>query len=135
MDTVRFTAHRTEDTYSFSVRTDGLLRLEEEGRLIIEFREKRTNLGTGKSTTGPLQTVEVPLEQVSEIVCERAWFGFVQRLRITTRSMRALDGLSIADGNEVVIPIGRRGGDTARNLAALVANRLADAELRRLRGD
>ncbi len=128
---VRLKRSATEEGRYLSWRADGLLRLDADA-LVLEYRETCTDYGTTERTDpGAVRRIEVPLGAVESLEVRRRFLrGPLLVLRL--RSLAPLDGVRYADGARLSLPVARAEAARARELRGAVAERLAEAALRRL---
>jgi hypothetical protein len=124
---VPFTSRRWTDSYEAMVTVHGLLRNEPEG-LVFEFRRSEHSFGVRPRVEDPIRTVAIPWAEIQSLTYRRRFLGW-GHLVLRTRSLRALDGIAIAQGNELVLPVSRAERLAARDLAATVEMNLADRRL------
>ena len=121
--TVPFTNRFWTDMYDAVVTVRGVLRTEEDG-LVLEFSAQRDYASARKEDD--IHTVHVPWPEVQSLTFRRecCWAA---SLVLRTRSLRALEGLPAAQGNELTVSVSRADRLTARELAANVELALAEA--------
>ena len=115
------------DSYDAQITLRGLVRTEPDG-LVVEFRRSENRWGLGPSSEDQIRTVVIPWDEVQSLQY-RQWWIFHASLLLQTRTLRALEGVPKAQGNEVSLPIARRDRLAARDLAATVEMALADRRL------
>lgn len=124
--TVPFNNASWTDTYEALVNVRGVLRIEPDG-LVVEYRRTERDFASS-AREGEIQSVHVPWAEVQSITFRRKFFvGGVLVLR--TRSLRALEGVPSAKGNELSLTIARADRMTASQLAANVELALAEQHL------
>ena len=124
---VPFTTQNWTASYEAVITVRGLLRSEPQG-LALEFRRSEDSFGVKPTREDPIRTISIPWEEIQSLGYRRRFLGWGS-LVLRTRSLRALDGIPIAQGNELVIPIVRADRLVARELAATVEMALADRRL------
>ena len=102
------------DTAWVAVR--GLLRWEPD-RLVFEFRLAETSFSTGRTRSGEIRSVSVPLAEIQAAEYRKRWFGR-RSLVLRTRGLHALAELPNVAGNEVSLRIARADEHLARELVA-----------------
>lgn len=115
------------DAYDAQITLRGLVRTEPEG-LVLEFRRSENRWGMGPAREDEIRTVVIPWSEVQSLNY-RQWWIIRAVLVLRTRTLRALEGVPKAQGNEITLPIARRDRLAARDLAATVEMALADRRL------
>jgi hypothetical protein len=124
---VPFTSRSWTDSYEAMITVHGMLRSEPEG-LVFEFRRSEHSFGVKPRVEDPIRTISIPWAEIQSLTYRRRFLGW-GHLVLRTRSLRALDGIAIAQGNELVLPVSRAERLAARELAATVEMALADRRL------
>jgi hypothetical protein len=124
---VPFTRLFWNDSYEVQITLHGMLRTEEDG-LVLEFRRKENSFGRWPSKEDSISTVHIPWSEVQSITY-RQWWLVWGALVLRTRSLRALEGVPTAQGNELALPVARRDRLLARELAASVELALAEGRI------
>lgn len=124
---VPFTSRGWTDSYEAMITVHGLLRSELEG-LAFEFRRSEHSFGVRPRVEDPIRTVSIPWTEIQSLTYRRRFLGW-GHLVLRTRSLRALDGIPSAHGNELAVPISRADRMAARELAATVGLALADQRI------
>lgn len=124
---VPFTSRGWTDSYEAMIIVHGLLRSELEG-LAFEFRRSEHSFGVKPTVDDPIRTIAIPWTEIQSLTYRRRFLGW-GHLVLRTRSLRALDGIPSAQGNELVIPISRAERLSARELAANVELVLAERRI------
>ena len=124
---VPFTSQRWAASYESIITVQGLLRSEPRG-LVLEFRRSEHSYGVKPSREDPIRTISIPWEEIQSLEYRRRFWGSGS-LVLRTRSLRALDGIPIAAGNELAIPIVRADRLVAREIAASVELALAEQRI------
>jgi hypothetical protein len=115
------------ESASAQIRVRGVLRTEADG-LVLEYRRSVRDLGTTKLKEGEIRTVHVPWAEVQSLTFRRRLL-LGNALVLRTRSLRALEGVPLADGNELSLSVARGDRLAARELAANVELALAEHRL------
>lgn len=126
---VPFFRTRYGESYMSVTKTRGIVRCDDDA-IVIEFRATTTRYDTFASEQAGVESLTVPLDAVEALEAKGGIFG--ARLVLRTRSLRALEPLPDADGNEYVLRIPWRERGRARELAVTVSLQLASRELRQL---
>ena len=124
---VPFTHRYWTEAYDAVITVHGVLRTEEDG-LVLEFRRSEHSFGVKPSKEDEIRTVAIPWSEIQSLTY-RPRFLLVGSLVLRMRSLRALDGVPSAHGNELLIPISRGDRMTAREIAVNVELALADRRL------
>jgi len=124
---VPFTSQSWTASYEAVVTVQGLLRNEPRG-LVLEFRRSEHSYGIKPSREDPIRTLSIPWEEIQSLAYRRRFLASGS-LVLRTRSLRALDGIPMAQGNELVIPIARADRLVAREIAASVELALAEQRI------
>ena len=124
---VPFTSRSWTDSYEAMITVHGLLRNEPDG-LVFEFRRSEHSFGVKPSREDPIRTIAIPWSEIQSLAYRRRFLGWGD-LVLRTRSLRALDGIPSAQGNELVLPISRADRLAARELAANVELALAEQRI------
>ena len=112
------------------VTVRGLLRWEAD-RLVFEFRQEETKFETGRTSSGEIRSVNVPLAEIQSAEYRKRWFGR-RCIVLRARSLNALAGLPNAVGSEVTVVIARADERLARELVANLELARTEERLRRL---
>jgi hypothetical protein len=124
---VPFTRLFWNDSYDAQITLHGLVRTEEDG-LVLEFRRSENSWGRRPTRDDEIRAVTIPWIEVQSLGY-RPWWVIWGALVLRTRSLRALEGVPLARGNELTIPVARRNRMAARELAVTVELALADLRL------
>ena len=109
-------------------RVEGVARLERDA-LVLEFRIADALFGILRSSR---KEVRIGLADVESVEFRKGWF--VNKLRIVTRRVSALDAVPWASGSEIKLKCRRRLRVAAQELAASLRLAAAEKQLEALRG-
>jgi hypothetical protein len=126
----------------FSAGSSGVMRYE-AGALILEYVSSKTEYSaTGfKHSRSEVQIRSIPIEAVQSVEYKRWHFRsstgewkhiWNPKLIITTRSLKALEGIPTADGNMLMLTLKTKTIESARAFAAQITTLLAEERLRRI---
>ncbi|MBL7991653.1 MAG: hypothetical protein JNN25_09470 [Candidatus Kapabacteria bacterium] len=137
----------TDDDYSlfggeFSSGSSGVMRFEDNA-LVLEFVTAiiEYSITSVKQSRTDVQTRVIPLHLIQSIECKRwkfrnntgAWkHVWNPKMIITTKSLKALEGIPSARGHELMLTLEVRGFQASRAFAAQVTALLADERLRHI---
>lgn len=125
-----FELTRRIDSGYAKVQVNGVVRAEPDA-VVVEFRETITPYVGMKTSQGPVQQLRVPLEQIEAVTLRRPWFR-AATLTLRAHSLKTFAEYPYADGACAVFPIARADRQSTRRLIDVLAERRADAEIRRL---
>ena len=97
--------------------------------LVLEYASTENYWGVKPTVESGIRTIFIPLSEVQSITYRKRLLGWGGSLVLRTRTLRALDGVPAARGNEVSFSIPRPDRLDARDLAATVEMALADRRL------
>lgn len=107
----------------------GVLATEADG-LVLEYTATENYFGVKPTVDTGIRTLEIPWREVQSLTYRRRYWGLGPgALVLQTRSLRALDGMPAAQGNELMVQVRRAGRLAARELAANVELALAEHRL------
>ena len=137
----------TDDDYSlfsgeYSSGSSGIMRFEDKA-LVMEFVTAKSeySMTSYKQKRTDVQTRIIPLHLIQSIECKRWRFRnntgdwkhvWNPKMIITTKSLKALEGIPSARGHELMLTLEVRGFQASRAFAAQVTALLADERLRRI---
>lgn len=137
----------TDDDYSlfsgeFSSGSSGIMRFE-NNELVLEFVTAKSeySITSFKQSRSDVQTRTIPLHLIQSIECKRwkmrnntgDWKHIWNpKMVITTKSLKVLEGIPSARGNELMLTLEVRGLQSARAFAAQVTTLLAEERLQRI---
>lgn len=127
---VSFVNNFWTDTYDALRTMRGVLRTEPEG-IELEFSVSENSYGQRPRETSPIRTVTVPWRDIQSLVYRPRWF-ILGALVLRTRSLRTLEGVPGAQGNELTLGIARAERLPAREVAANVELILAGQRIEAL---
>ena len=127
---VPFIRRTWTDAYDAQITLRGVLRTEPDG-LELEFRRSENTFGHRPAREDEIRTVAIPWADVQSLAYRR-WMVFGGALMLRTRTLRALEGVPHAQGNEVTLPVARADRMAARELAATVELALAEQRIQAL---
>jgi hypothetical protein len=117
-------------TYDRVITVHGLVATEAHG-LVLEYTATENFFGVKPTVDTGIRTLTIPWADVQSIVYRRRYWGWGPgSLVLQTRSLRALDGMPAAQGNELTVQVRRADRLAARELAASVELALAEHRLR-----
>jgi hypothetical protein len=128
--------------YFSSSGSSGVMRFE-GGALVLEFVTSLNefSLKRMKQSRTDVQTCIIPLHLIQSIECKRWRFRnntgdwkhvWNPKMIITTKSLKALEGIPSARGHELMLTLEVRGLQTARAFAAQLTTLLAEERLQRI---
>jgi hypothetical protein len=137
----------TNDDYSlfkgaYSSGSSGIMRFEENA-LVLEFVTDMSeySMTSFKQSRSDIQTRIIPLHLIQSIECKRWKFRnntgdwkhvWNPKMIITTKSLKVLEGIPSANGNELMLTLEVRGLQTARAFAAQATTLLVEERLQRI---
>lgn len=137
----------TDDDYSlfsgeFSSGSSGIMRFEENA-LVLEFVTaiSEYSITSFKQSRSDVQTRIIPLHLIQSIECKRwkmrnntgDWKHIWNpKMVITTKSLKVLEGIPSARGNELMLTLETRGLQNARAFAAQIVAILAESRLQQI---
>ena len=123
---VPFTRRFFNETGERFITVRGVLRTEKDG-IVLEFRRSETDFGT-IATHDDIQIVSIPWDEIVSLGYRRRIF-LGGSLVLRTRSLRALEGVPAARGNELRLSVSRPDRLGAREIAATVELARADQRI------
>lgn len=137
----------TDDDYSlfggeFSSGSSGIMRFEDNA-LVLEFVTSviEYSITSVKQSRSDIETRIIPLHLIQSIECKRWRFRnntgdwkhvWNPKMIITTKSLKALEGIPSARGHELMLTLEVRGLHNARAFAAQAMALLAEERLQRI---
>jgi hypothetical protein len=137
----------TDDDYSlfsgeYSSGSSGIMRFEDHA-LVLEFVTaiSEYSITSFKQSRSDVQTRIIPLHLIQSIECKRWKFRnntgdwkhiWNPKMIITTKSLKALEGIPSARGHELMLTLEVHGLQTARAFAAQAMALLAEERLQRI---
>lgn len=107
----------------------GVLCTEGDG-LVLEYNAVENYFEARPTVDSGIRTLRIPWREVQSLVYRRRFWGLgPATLVLRTRSLRALEGVPAADGNQLTVTIPRADRLIARELAASVELALAEHRL------
>jgi hypothetical protein len=137
----------TDDDYSlfsgeYSSGSSGIMRFEDNA-LVLEFVTSLSeySMTSFKQSRSDIETRIIPLHLIQSIECKRWKFRnntgdwkhiWNPKMLITTKSLKALENIPSARGNELMLTLEARGLQNARAFAVQVVALLAEERLQRI---
>jgi hypothetical protein len=137
----------TDNDYSlfsgeYSSGSSGIMRFEDNA-LVLEFVTaiSEYSMTSFKQSRSDIETRIIPLHLIQSIECKRWKFRnntgdwkhvWNPKMIITTKSLKALEGIPSARGHELMLTLEVRGLQTARSFAAQAMALLAEERLQRI---
>jgi hypothetical protein len=125
---VPFTRSRWTPAGDGLITVRGVLATEADG-VVLEYASTENYWGVKPTVNTPIRTVRIPWAEVQSITYRTRLLGWGGLLVVRTRSLRALDGVPNALGNEISLAVARADRLAARDLSATVEMALADRRL------
>ncbi len=137
----------TNDDYSlfkgaYSSGSSGIMRFEDDA-LVLEFVTdiSEYSMTSFKQSRTDIQVRTIPVHLIQSIECKRWKFRnntgdwkhiWNPKLLITTKSLKVLEGIPTARGNELMLTLELRGFQTARAFAAQTMALVAENRMQRI---
>jgi hypothetical protein len=116
-------------TYDRVITVHGLVSTEADG-LVLEYTATENYFGIKPTVDTGVRTLTIPWTEIQSLVYRRRYWGLGPgSLVLQTRTLRALDGVPAAKGNELTLQVRRADRLTARELSASVELALAERRL------
>ena len=95
---IPFTHRSWTEAYDAVITVRGVLRTEEDG-LALEFRRSEHSYGVKPSKEDEIRTLVIPWSEIQSLTY-RPRFLLLGAMTLRTRSLRALDGIPFAQGED-----------------------------------